>query len=115
MGAAVSFIATIVSDIWKDITGYFQKYLTNDDGTKKTGIDWVKGICKGIVEGVKSIGTWIYDNVFKPFIDGFKSAFGIHSPSRRNCHNLIICMDQYYKNLWRESKCLDLSVQENSL
>lgn len=81
MGAAVSFIATIVSDIWKDITGYFQKYLTNDDGTKKTGIDWVKGICKGIVEGVKSIGTWIYDNVFKPFIDGFKSAFGIHSPS----------------------------------
>lgn len=73
MGAAVSFIATIVSDIWKDITGYFQKYLTNDDGTKKTGIDWVKGICKGIVEGVKSIGTWIYDNVFKPFIDGFKS------------------------------------------
>lgn len=81
MGAAVSFIATIVSDIWKDITGYFQKYLTNDDGTKKTGIDWVKGICKGIVEGVKNIGTWIYDNVFKPFIDGFKSAFGIHSPS----------------------------------
>lgn len=81
MGAAVSFIATIVSDIWKDITGYFQKYLTNDDGTKKTGIDWVKGICKGIVEGVKSIGTWIYDNVFKPFIDGFKSAFGIHSSS----------------------------------
>lgn len=35
--------------------------------------------------------------------------------ARRNCHNLIICMDQYYKNLWRESKCLDLSVQENSL
>lgn len=81
LGAAVSFIATFVSDIWMDITGYFQKYITNDDGTKKTGIDWVKGICKGIVEGVKSIGTWIYDNVFKPFIDGFKSAFGIHSPS----------------------------------
>ena len=81
LGAAVSFIATFVSDIWKDITGYFQKYITNDDGTKKTGIDWVKGICKGIVEGVKSIGTWIYDNVFKPFLDGFKSAFGIHSPS----------------------------------
>ena len=80
-GAALSFISTLVSDIWKDINGYFQKYLTNDDGTKKTGIDWVKGICKGIVEGVKSIGTWIYDNVFKPFIDGFKSAFGIHSPS----------------------------------
>lgn len=40
-------IATIVSDIWKDITGYFQKYLTNDDGTKKTGIDWVNKVRKG--------------------------------------------------------------------
>lgn len=80
-GAALSFISTLVSDIWKDINGYFQKYLTNDDGTKKTGIDWVKGICKGIVEGVKNIGTWIVDNVLKPFLDGFKSAFGIHSPS----------------------------------
>lgn len=81
LSAAVSLVATFVSDIWKDITGYFQQYLVNDDGTRKTGIDWVKGICKGIVDGVASIGTWIYDNVFKPFIDGFKSAFGIHSPS----------------------------------
>lgn len=40
---------------------------------------------------------------------------GLVRRARRNCHNLIICMDQYYKNLWRESKCLDLSVQENSL
>ena len=81
LGAAVSFIATFVADIWADINKYFQQYLTNDDGTKKSGIDWVKGILKGIWEGIKSIGTWIYDNVFTPFINGFKSAFGIHSPS----------------------------------
>lgn len=81
LSAAVSLVATFVSDVWKDITGYFQQYLVNDDGTRKTGIDWVKGICKGIVDGVASIGTWILDNVCKPFIDGFKSAFGIHSPS----------------------------------
>lgn len=80
-GAALSFISTLVGDIWKDINGYFQKYLINDDGTKKTGIDWAKGICKGIVEGVKNIGIWIVDNVLKPFLDGFKAAFGIHSPS----------------------------------
>ena len=81
LGAAVSFIATIVSDVWDDINQYFQQYLTNDDGTKKTGIDWVLGICQGILDGLKDIGKWIYDNVFKPFIDGFKEAFGIHSPS----------------------------------
>lgn len=27
------------------------------------------------------IGSWIVDNVFKPILDGFKNAFGIHSPS----------------------------------
>lgn len=35
--------------------------------------------------------------------------------ARRNCHNLIICMDKYYKNLWRDDKCLDLLEQESSL
>ena len=74
-------IFAFIGDIVKDINGYFQKFLTNDDGTKKSGIDWVKGICKGIVEGVKNIGTWIVDNVLKPFLDGFMAAFGIHSPS----------------------------------
>lgn len=74
-------VLTFIGDVVKDINGYFQKYLTNDDGTKKSGIDWVKGICKGIVEGVKNIGKWIVDNVFKPFLDGFMAAFGIHSPS----------------------------------
>ena len=29
-----------------------------------------------------SIGKWIKDNIFKPFIEGFKKAFGIHSPSK---------------------------------
>lgn len=27
--------------------------------------------------------------------------------ARRNCHNLIICMDKYYKNLWRDEACLE--------
>lgn len=35
--------------------------------------------------------------------------------ARRNCHNLIICMDKYYKNLWRDDKCLDSLEQESSL
>lgn len=81
LAAAVSFIGTFVADIWKDINGYFQKYLTNDDGTKKCGLDWVAGLLQGIWDGIKGIGSWIKQNVFDPFIDGFKSVFGIHSPS----------------------------------
>ena len=41
----------------------------------------MKVFFKGIVDGVKGIGTWIKQHIFDPFIDGFKNAFGIHSPS----------------------------------
>ena len=81
LAAAVSFIAGFVQGIWEDITGYFQEYLTNDDGTKKCGLDWVVGLLEGIWDGIKNIGKWIKENVFNPFIDGFKECFGIHSPS----------------------------------
>ena len=42
---------------------------------------FVTGIYNGIVDMLKDVGTWIYDNVFTPIIEGFKSAFGIASPS----------------------------------
>lgn len=41
----------------------------------------IEGIFNGIVKAVKGIGLWIKTNIFDPFIDGFKEAFGIHSPS----------------------------------
>ena len=41
----------------------------------------VDGILKGIVDAFANIGQWINDHIFKPFIAGFKSVFGIHSPS----------------------------------
>ncbi len=81
LGAAVSYIAGFVQGIWESINGYFQKYLTNDDGTKKCGVYWFEGVLEGIWDGVKNIGKWIKENVFDPFIEGFKECFGIHSPS----------------------------------
>lgn len=81
LGAAVSFVASFVGDIWKDINKYFSSYLTNDDGTKKCGLDWVAGILEGIWDGIKNIGSWIWEHVAQPLIQGFKDAFGIHSPS----------------------------------
>lgn len=82
-GAAVSFIGTFVEDVVRDIVDYFKQYI-NTDGDKnwwEIGADIIKGIFEGIWDAIKNIGKWIYDNVFKPFIDGFKDAFGIHSPS----------------------------------
>lgn len=54
---------------------YFQ------DKIEECGGNIVLGILKGIKDGLLNIGKWVVDNIFQPFIDGFKEAFGIHSPS----------------------------------
>lgn len=69
-------IGQYISDSFKDISQYFQ------DEIEACGGDIVLGILKGIGDAVIGIGQWIYDHLFKPFIDGFKDAFGIHSPSK---------------------------------
>jgi len=40
-----------------------------------------EGFKDGIINGFANIGQWIIDKIFTPFIDAFKAAFGIHSPS----------------------------------
>lgn len=45
------------------------------------GKEIVEGLFKGIGDALANIGQWIHDHIFQPFIDGFKNAFGIHSPS----------------------------------
>ncbi len=54
---------------------YFQEKI------EECGGNIVAGILKGIVDAFVGIGQWINDNIFKPFIDGFKNVFGIYSPS----------------------------------
>lgn len=48
---------------------------------EESGGDIVAGILKGITDALVSIGTWIKEHIFDPFINGFKKAFGIASPS----------------------------------
>lgn len=54
---------------------YFQEKI------EECGGNVVAGIFKGIIEALGNLGQWIIDHIFTPFINGFKSAFGIHSPS----------------------------------
>lgn len=48
---------------------------------KEMGHYIIEGLLNGILEAIKSIGSWIKENIFQPFIDGFKRLFGINSPS----------------------------------
>ncbi len=75
-GAVWSMIIQVFKDIFGGIYNYFKKEVEDCGG------NIVSGILKGIGDAIQGIGKWIYENIFQPFIDGFKNAFGIHSPSK---------------------------------
>lgn len=79
IGAAVGGLAAllweIIGDEWDSMIDTWM------ENTEKCGGDIIAGLLVSIVEALANIGTWIVDNIFTPFINGFKEAFGIHSPS----------------------------------
>lgn len=74
-GGLSAFLGGFISDAVAGAQKYFQKKIEECGGNISLGI------LKGIKDGIVGIGEWIVDHVFTPFIDGFKKAFGIHSPS----------------------------------
>lgn len=70
-----SFFATLIIDGVTGAQSYFQKKI------EECGDSLGKGILKGIKDALNGIGAWIVNNIFTPFMDAFKDAFGIHSPS----------------------------------
>jgi phage-related protein len=76
--AALDFCGGLVSQI----ADYFQQKI--DEGPfDSVGANIIYGIFNGIVDAVVGVGTWIVDNIFKPFWDGICAAFEIHSPSKK--------------------------------
>lgn len=80
LGAAIgglsALLGTWISDAVTSAKDYF------DEKIKECGGNIGEGILLGLSETWQNIKTWVNDNIFKPFIDGFKSAFGIASPSK---------------------------------
>ena len=75
VGGIAAFIAGAVEEAFVHIKEYFTGKIDEAGGNV------VLGFLNGIKDGIKSIGTWIKTNIFDPFIEGFKKAFGISSPS----------------------------------
>lgn len=75
LGALSGFIGQLVVDGINGAKQYFA------DAIDDCGGNIALGILKGIVDVFVNIGKWIYENIFEPFINTFKSCFGIHSPS----------------------------------
>lgn len=76
VGAIASFLQGLLKDALASVKGYF------DEQIEDAGGNIVEGIFNGIVNAVKNIGNWIKENIFEPFIKGFKEAFEINSPSK---------------------------------
>lgn len=75
IGAGIAILWPSLQNAAKGIGDYFSGKI------QECGGDVVKGLYYGIKDGLKNIWDWIKENIFQPFVDGFKNAFGIHSPS----------------------------------
>lgn len=75
LGGLAAFLGGLITDALEDMYDYFKHQIEDAGGNV------AEGILYGIAQALVNIGDWIYDHIFAPFIDGFKKAFGIHSPS----------------------------------
>ncbi len=82
----IGAIGKVIGDIGKKIKDYFVEKIqaagySSDATLAENGKAIIVGIFNGIVDFFKGIGAWINTNILQPFITGFKSIFGIHSPA----------------------------------
>ena len=107
-GAAAALIVTLGTKIWEALKEAWkttkEKWATFKD---EAGGDIWGGILEGIKTAATNIGTWIKDNILKPFLDGFKKAFGIASPSTVMAEQggyLIDGLKQGIEDAWNAAK-----------
>lgn len=77
LGGLGSTIVQLLKDAWNE---WKATYI--DPAVDEAGGDIIAGVFNGIVNWLKDVGTWIKENILDPFIEGFKSTFDIHSPSK---------------------------------
>lgn len=76
VGGIARVIGTWVSDGFTAAKEYFSGKI------EECGGDIIEGLWVGITDAIASAATWIKEHIFQPFINGFKKAFGIASPSK---------------------------------
>lgn len=123
-GTIVKLQFTIAQKIGELISGavdaakeYFQTKI------EECGGNVVAGILKGIVDALIGIGDWVIQNIFQPFIDGFKQAFGINSPSTvmaemgkyiiEGLYDGITSLVEKITGIWENMKTTTVTIFEN--
>lgn len=75
IGGFAAFIWGLIEEAWNNVVQWWR------DTAYEDGEFTIQGLLEGIVDALTNIGNWIYEHIFEPFIEGFRNAFGIHSPS----------------------------------
>ena len=96
---------------------YFMPYV------ELCGGNIIEGILLGIVDALISIGVWVREHIFTPFIEGFKDAFGINSPSTvmaemggyiiEGLKNGIIAVIDKITEIWNKMKETAITIFNN--
>lgn len=76
----ITTVGQLVFKLVTSIASYFGTYIKKQNWGD-IGRNIIMGILEGILNIIKTIGTWINDHILQPFLTGIKNAFGIHSPS----------------------------------
>lgn len=79
IGEAIAGIAKLLWGFIKEAVYGIRDYFR--DKIEESGGNIIEGLWNGIVDAFKAVGSWIKEHIFKPFMEGFKKVFGIHSPS----------------------------------
>ena len=80
-GALVGAIAGFVAGLFKGVPEAIKKWW-EENALDDEGEFVIEGFFNGIIKAMANIGTWLYKHLVQPFIDGFREAFGIGSPSK---------------------------------
>lgn len=119
LASAVELIWGFIKDAVIGIRDYFKQYIDEyiaTTGEDNMGVAIIMGILNGIIDGIKNIGQWIYDNIFTPFINGFKEAFEIHSPSQVMAEMGGYIIDGLFgglQGLWEKVKGIFITFKTN--
>ena len=76
IGGLAAFLWGLIGEAWASVVEWWKETAFED------GQFTMQGLLDGIVEKLKGIWDWIKEHIFQPFIDGFKKAFRISSPSK---------------------------------
>ena len=74
-GGIAEFLMGLLGDAWNSAINWWH------DNAYEDGQFTIQGLLDGILTAMANIGTWIYDNILQPFLDGFGKVFGVESLS----------------------------------